>query len=181
MESKPVISVGAFWLAFEKFALLFSFATNIILLVVVLVLAGLLIPIKDYIARPIMDDVMGEIDRLGTTHIRTTIVVEDEIRVKFDLPLKQEVDVTTTADVPLETFALFTLPGGGGYIRGTVNLNLPANTVLPIIMDMTVPVDQMVPIKITVPVDIDLGDTDLKVSVDNFRALLEPIDTLLGE
>jgi len=44
-----------------------------------------------------------------------------------------------------------------------------------------VPVDQMVPVKLTVPVDINLGETDLKTSVDNFKALLEPIDNLLGE
>jgi len=39
----------------------------------------------------------------------------------------------------------------------------------------------MVPVKMIVPVDIDLGDTDLKTSVDNFKALLEPIDTMLGK
>jgi len=181
MESKPVISGEAFWSAFEKFALLFSFTMNVILLIVVLVLVGLLIPIKDYIARPTMDKVMAEIERLGNTHIKTTIVVEDEIQVKFDLPLNQEVNVTTTEAVPLETGAFFTLPGGGGYIRGTVSLNLPANTTLPVILDTTVPVDQMVPVKMIVPVDIDLGDTDLKTSVDNFKALLEPIDIMLGK
>lgn len=181
MESKPVVSGEAFWMAFEKFALLFSFIVNVILLVVVLVLLGLVIPIRDFIARPIMNDVMAEIDRLGETHIETEITVEDEIQVKFDLPLKQEVTVTTTEPVPLVTQAFFTLPGGGGYIRGTVSLSLPAGTNLPVTLDATVPVDQMVPVKMIVPVDIDLGDTDLKESVDNFKALLEPVDKMLGK
>jgi hypothetical protein len=181
MESRPVVSGEAFWMAFEKFALLFSFIVNVILLVVVLVLLGLVIPIRDFIARPIMNDVMAEIDRLGETHIETEITVEDEIQVKFDLPLSQEVTVTTTEPVPLTTNAFFTLPGGGGYIRGTVSLNLPAGTSLPVTLDTTVPVDQMVPVKMVVPVDINLGDTDLKKSVDNFKALLEPVDKMLGK
>ena len=181
MESKSENRGESFWLAFEKFALIFSFTMNIILLVVVLVLLGLLIPIKNQIARPMMDDVMSEIDRLGETHIKTTITVQDEIQVKFDLPLKQEVNVTTTEAVPLTTEAYFPLPGGGGYSRGTVSIDIPSGTTLPVLLDTTVPVDQMVPITMDVPVDIDLGDTDLKTSVDNFRILLEPIDSLLGE
>jgi len=181
MGAKPVIRGSSFWLAFERFALVFSFSMNVILLVVVLVLAGLLLPIKDYIARPIMDQVMAEIDQLGETHIKTTILVEDEIQVKFDLPLNQAVNVTTMAPVPIETAAFFTLPGGGGYIRGTVSIELPANTVLPVRLNTTVPVDQMVPVRMEVPVDINLGETDLKTSVDNFKALLEPIDNLLGK
>lgn len=170
-----------YWMAFERFALLFSFIMNVILLIVVLVLVGLLLPIKNQVARPIMDKVMAEIDRLGSTHIQTTVVVEDEIRVKFDLPLQQKVTVTTTEPVPLTTEAHFILPGGGGYIKGTVSIDIPTDTDLPVLLDTTVPVDQMVPVKLEVPVDINLGDTDLKASVDNFRALLEPIDNLLGK
>ena len=59
MESKSVVQGSSFWLAFEKFALIFSFFMNGILLVVVLVLLGLLLPIRDYIARPTMDKVMA--------------------------------------------------------------------------------------------------------------------------
>jgi hypothetical protein len=181
MASRPVVKGETFWLAFEKFALLFSFVVNVVLLIVVLVLVGLMIPIRDYIARPMLNNVMAEIDRLGQTHIKTEITVEDQIQVKFDLPLSQEVTVTTTEPVPLRTHAYFTLPGGGGYIQGTVSLNLPANTKLPVTLDTTVPVDQMVPVKMTVPVDINLGETDLKRSVDNFRALLEPVNALMGK
>lgn len=181
MRARTVNRSEAFWLAFERLALLFSFTVNVILIIVVLVMAGLLLPIKNQIARPLMDQVMGEIDRLGNTHIETTVTVEDEIQVKFDLPLNQEVNVTTTAPVPLTTAAYFVLPGGGGYIRGTVSIDLPADTTLPVLLNTTVPVDQMVPVKLEVPVDINLGNTDLKTSVDNFRALLEPIDDLLGE
>jgi len=181
MESRPVIRGETFWLAFEKFALLFSFVVNVILLIVVLVLLGMVIPIRDYIARPMMNNVMTEIDRLGETHIETEITVEDQIQVKFDLPLKQKVNVTTTEPVLIENNASFVLPGGGGYIRGRVSLYLPADTTLPVMLDTTVPVDQMVPITMTVPVDINLGDTDLKKSVDNFKALLEPVDSLLGK
>jgi hypothetical protein len=181
MEAKSEKRREAFWLAFERFALLFSFCMNAILLIVVLVLAGLLLPIRNQVARPMMSRVMGEIDRLGNTHIQTTVTVKDEIQVKFNLPLEQDVDVTTTEAVPLTTQARFVLPGGGGYIVGTVSIDLPANTTLPVRLSTTVPVDQMVPVELSVPVDINLGDTDLKTSVDNFRDILEPIDAMLGE
>ncbi len=180
--SGRLIEGEAFWLAFERFALIFSFVMNVILLVVVLVLLGLLLPIRDLVARPTLDKVMAEIDRLGTMHIVDEIPVEGQkIRVKFDLPLKQEVNVTTTAPVPLNTQAQFVLPCGGGYIWGTVKLDLPVNTTLPVMLDTKVEVDQMVPITMTVPVDIDLGQTDLKLISDNFKALLAPVNTLLGE
>jgi hypothetical protein len=180
--SNRLIKSDAFWLAFERFALILSFIMNVGLIVLVLVLLGLLLPIRDLIARPTMDKLMAEINRLGTMHIKDEIPVENQmIRVKFDLPLSQEVNVTTTAPVPLTTQASFTLPGGGGYILGTVNIELPTNTVLPVMLDTTVPVDQMVPISMIVPVDIDLGKTDLKTVADNLKALLEPIDDLLGE
>lgn len=181
MESKPVVQSSSFWLAFERFALIFSFSMNVILLIVVLVLLGLLLPIRDHLARPTMDKVMAEIDRLGDTHIKTTVVVEDEIQVKFDLPLEQEVDVTTTGPVEIKNAADFYLPGGGGYIHGTVKMDLPAETTLPVRLKATVPVDQMVPVRMEVPVDINLGDTDLKETVDNFKALLEPVNALLGK
>jgi hypothetical protein len=171
----------SFWLAFEKFALIFSFVMNVVLLVVVLVLVGLVVPIKNDIARPMMDEVMAEIDRLGNTHIETTVTVEDEIPVVFDLPLNQEVNVTTTAPVPLTTHAYFVLPGGGGYIQGQVSIKIPQGTTLPVMLNTTVPVNQQVPVTLAVPVDINLGDTDLKTSVDHFKALLEPFDSLLGE
>lgn len=181
MASRNVSQGEAFWLAFERLALVFSFTMSVVLLVVVLVLLGFLLPIRDQIARPTMDKVMAEIDRLGSTHIKTTIPVKDSIRVKFDLPLSQKVDVTTTEAIPLTTDAYFVLPGGGGYIQGTVSIELPANTTLPVQLNTTVPVDQEVPVEMDVDVDIDLAETDLKTSVDNFKALLKPVHQFLGE
>jgi hypothetical protein len=181
MEKKSGEQSEAFWVVFERFALLFSFTMNIILLIVVLVLVGLIVPVKNQIAQPVMDKMMAEIDRLGNAHIKTTIVVEDEIQVKFDLPLDKEIDVKTTDIVPMTSEAYFTLPNGGGYIRGTVNIDLPADTTLPVRLNTTVPVDQIVPVRLEVPVDIALADTDLKVSVDNFKALLAPLNSLVSD
>jgi len=54
MGAKPVIRGSSFWLAFERFALVFSFSMNVILLVVVLVLAGLLLPLGVYLVERVL-------------------------------------------------------------------------------------------------------------------------------
>ena len=72
--------------------------------------------------------------------ILRTIDVDDG-SVIFDLPLNQTTDVVLTEDVPLFANATFTLPGGGGRINGRVDIVLPRDLVLPVRLDMTVPVN----------------------------------------
>jgi hypothetical protein len=75
--------------------------------------------------------------------------------------------------------AFFVIEGGGGTIRGNVNIRLPAETRLPIRMSMVVPVEQTIPVNLNVPVDIALADTQLSEPFTNLRNLLEPYVRIL--
>jgi hypothetical protein len=106
--------------------------------------------------------------------IITDITVQDQIPVQFDLPLDQDTNVVLTANVPIQASATFTLPGGGGMINGRVDIVLPEGLILPVHLNMIVPVDTQIPINLPVHVEIPLQDTQLHEPFVNLRNLLEP-------
>ncbi len=63
----------------------------------------------------------------GRSSITDTIKINQQVPVRFDLPLKQDTVVTTQSPVPISTQATFSL-GQFGSINGTVSLQLPAGT-----------------------------------------------------
>jgi hypothetical protein len=73
-----------------------------------------------------------------------------------------------------------TLPGGGGVINGTVSLNLPAGTELPVALNIVVPVDQTIPVELDVDVDIPLNETELGQPFGDLQAIFAPLDELLS-
>ncbi len=167
------------WNAFKTVATLLSFALNLILVIVVLLLLMQIFQIKNGILEPLIDGLHQNFVGLDQAVIERTINVDDQIPVQFDLPLNQSTNVVLTADVPIAANASFTLPGGGGLINGRVDLVLPAGLVLPVKLEMTVPVDTTIPIHLPVDVEIPLNETQLHVPFDNLRGLLEVYVCLL--
>ena len=116
---------------------------------------------------------------MDVAHIKTNIVVEDEIPVQFDLELNQATNVTLSEDVTIY----------GAYVvinTATININapatvtLPAGTNLPIVLNLVVPVDKMVPIKLNVPVDIALDQTDLHEPFVGLQDVVQPLYCLVA-
>jgi hypothetical protein len=105
---------------------------------------------------------------MDEAHIRTTIPVSTEVPAKFDLPLTG-LQVPAKFDLPLNTITtvrltedtlvsratLYNLNAGSLTIsRATLDINLPAGTLLPVELNLTVPVDQMIALdSVVVPVD----------------------------
>lgn len=174
------------WLAFEKFAIFFSFAVTFTVVLAVLVggvaawraLPGLK-ALRDGVACPLIADVNSLVDDLNNAVITRTIHIEQTIPVNFALELNQSLKVELTDNVPLNRPATFTLPGGGGRINGSVNLVLPQGQDLPVHMQMTVPVDQYLPVTMDVPVSIPLRETDLGPIIAQLKSLLSPYMDLL--
>ena len=75
--------------------------------------------------------------------------------------------------------ATFNIDGGAGTINGSVNIILPAGSILPVYLDLDVPVDQRIPISLNVPVNIALEDTQLSEPFVNLRLLVEPYVKML--
>ncbi|MCP4139777.1 MAG: hypothetical protein GY755_05715 [Chloroflexi bacterium] len=116
---------------------------------------------------------------MDVAHIKTNIVVEDEIPVQFDLELNQATNVTLSEDVTIS----------GAYVvinTSTININapatvtLPAGTNLPIVLNLVVPVDKQVPVKLNVPVDIALEETDLHKPFVGLQEVVQPLYCLVS-
>ena len=172
------------WNSFKTVALLISFITNMIFLIVLLILLMQIFQIKNGIVEPLVDGLHRNFVGLDEAVIARTIQVKDEIPVVFDLPLNQATDVVLTEDVPIAASATFTLPGGGGVINGRVDIVLPKGLVLPVQLDMQVPVNTTIPVSLPVDVEIPLKETQLHVPFRGLRDLLEPyvrvLDNLPG-
>lgn len=176
------------WRAFEKFAILFSFAVAFVLVLVLLVAAfvvwqkwPLVQALRTDVACPLIADVNSLVDDLGNAVITSTVPISQTIPVVFDLPLDKTTTVKLTKDVQLNRPTRFTLPAGGGQINGRVTLKLPKGQDLPVHMDMSVPVSQTLPVMMNVDVAIPLKDTELGPVIDKLKVLLAPYMGLLDD
>jgi hypothetical protein len=177
----------ALWLAFEKFAIFFSFVTTFILVMILLVAAfavwqGLpaLQALRDDMACPLIADVNSLVTDLDNAVITRTIHISQTIPVQFALDLDKNLDVQLTKGVTVNRPTSFIFPAGGGQINGTVYLVLPKGQTLPIHMQMTVPVDKDLPVEMDVPVRIPLKETELGPVTAKLKDLLTPYMDLLG-
>lgn len=168
------------WNAFRNIAIMFSCLFNFVFMLILLFVVLLIFDIKVGILEPLIDGLHASFVGLDEAVIETQIPVEDTIPIEFDLPLQQEVDVILTEDVRLPSVpAVFSIEGGAGTIRGTVDIRLPANTTLPIRLDMMVPVKQDIDISLLVDVNIPLEDTQLSAPFNELQDLLNPYVRIL--
>ncbi len=167
------------WDAFKTFAILFSFALNLTLVIILLAVAGLIIPIVNDIVEPIVSGLNDSFVEMSEATIEQEITIDTTMPISFTLPLEQSTVVILTEDVPLTVPAHFLLPGGGGEINGVVTIIMPAGLPLPVAMSMEVPVNQTIPVSMKVPVEIPLAETELGGPFFKLRALFGPLNDML--
>jgi hypothetical protein len=156
------------WLAFEKFAIFFSFVVAFVLVVTLLLVAfaawqaaPLLQGLKDGLVCDTVSGLNTLLIDFENTVITRTIHVSHTIPMQFELPLDMGVTARLTDDVPISRPATYVLPAGGGRINGTFSLNLPEGQKLPIHMRTSVPVEHQLHLEMDVPVSIPLRETEL--------------------
>jgi hypothetical protein len=174
--------------AFWKFATVFSFVVNLVLVIVLLLVAGLVFGIKGAIAKPLIGGLHSSFVQMDQAHIKTTILVSDTLQVKdtipvvFTLPLQQNTTVVLVQDTPVKNAII--------YLNNQpvpLDLVLKQGTQLGISLNLTVPVSQTipvvlnVPVKLTVPVDIPLDQTELHPPFTRLAGLVGPYDDLLNQ
>ena len=176
-----MVRIRAFWRGFKDIAIIISFITNFVLIVVLLFVVLLLFQIKSFVQDSLINGLYTSFVGLDQAHIVTTINVNDPaIPVKLNIPLQQNTTVTLTKDVQISgARTAFTL-SDGTTLHGAVTITLPANTQLPVALDLSVPVDSSIPINLKVPVDIALDQTQLHDPFANLREVLRPYVRLLG-
>jgi len=167
------------WRAAMGLTLLTSMVINLILIVVVVILVNQVGAIKMTLA-----SVLGQLDSafegLGAASIHDTIKINQQVPVRFDLPLNQNTTVTTQAAVPINTQATFSL-GQFGSINGVVSLQLPAGTQLPVHLELMVPVSNTIPVVFDQPINIPLAERGLGPVVAKLRSALGPLIKLVGQ
>lgn len=167
------------WNALKNISAVISMFVNLILIVVVLVLITQLGAIKATLV-----SVLGQLDSafegLGKSSIVDTIKIDQQLPVKFDLPINQNITVITQSPVPLNVPTTFSL-GPFGTINGTVSLEIPAGTSLPVQLQLTVPVNAQIPVKFDQGISINLYEKGLSAVVDKLRASLAPLIKLIKQ
>jgi hypothetical protein len=170
------------WLAFEKFAIFFSFIVTFSLLMVLLLVTygawqnrSAVNAIQNGIACDTITGLSILLEDFEEAVITQTIYISESIPVRFDLPLDKNLDVRLNKDVQLSRPTSFILPGGGGQINGTVYLVLPQGQILPVHMSTSVEVSHSLPVEMEVPVAIPLKETELGDVIAQLKVLLEPL------
>jgi len=167
------------WEALKSISLLVSMIINLILIVVVVILINQVGAIKMTLA-----SILGQLDAafqgLGAASIVDTIKINQQVPVRFDLPLSQDTTVVTQAPVPIDAYATFSL-GQFGSIKGTVSLALPTGTSLPVRLELNVPVSNSIPVVFDLPISIPLETKGLGPVVAQLRSALGPIIGLVQQ
>lgn len=184
MDKIP-IQWNKLWDAFKNIAIVFSFLFNLLALCAVILLSDLVFyrgpQFKVQVIKPKAVNTLSNLHRLENATITLNVPVSETIPVKFVLPVHARTRVTTTGSVPLNTSANFTLPGGGGSIRGSVSLALPPGLQLPVELYIEVPVSQTIPIQMEIPVSVSVKDTELGAVIRDLIKELEPFLRLLSK
>ena len=174
--------------AFWRFATLFSFVVNFILVIVLLIVVGMVFDLKSAIGKPLIGGLHTSFVEMDQAHIRTTILVSDTILVQdtmpvvFNLPLQQNTTVTLIQDTPVQNAIIYLnnqpVPLDLVLKQGTelgisLNLNVPVSQTIPVVLK--------VPVVLRVPVDIPLDETELHKPFTQLGDLVGPYDNLLDQ
>jgi hypothetical protein len=156
-----------------------SFALNIILLAIVITLLGQLHVIRTITQEEIVAGLYGNFVLMDQATIKTTVVVEDNIAVQFNLPLQEDTVVVLTEDTAIEDATVSMNTGGLNIVTAPTDIVLPKGTRLPVRLDLQVPVNTEIPISLTVPVSIPLNETELHKPLVGLQEVVEPLYQLL--
>jgi hypothetical protein len=116
-------------------------------------------------------------EQMEQAHIETKVKVPP-IQVKFDLSISQATQVVLSEDTSISGARVTLQTGGLNIVNAPTSIVLPAGTVLPINLQLLVPVNAEVPVD-DVQVDIPLAETDLQVPFAGLREAIEPLYCLL--
>src|SRR4051812_12867723 len=97
-----LLRIRAFWNSFKDIAILISFITNFILIIVLLFVGLLIFQIKGLVQDQLINGLYSSFVGLDGAHIVTTISVsEPKLPVKLSIPLQQNTNVTLTDNVQI--------------------------------------------------------------------------------
>ena len=184
---QKVVYQGKFKPAFWTVTAIFSLLVNILFIAILIFFGRYFFELKALVADGLVTELSNNLAMMDKAHIVTTVPVEttvqlqDNLPVVFDLPINQSTQLSLTEDTQIS--------GAYIYLNNTpvlTNLTLPAGTPIQANFDMTIPVSQTIPVDVTVPVsllvplDVAIDQTDLHQSIVGLQGAIEPYKVLLG-
>jgi hypothetical protein len=173
--------------AFWTVTAIFSLLVNIIFIAILIIFGNFFFELKKTVADGLVTGISNNLELMDQAHIVTTVLVEttvqlqDNLPVVFNLPINQSTQLSITEDIRV--------PGATIYLNNTpvlTDLTLPAGTPIQVNFDMTIPVSESIPVDITVPVslmvplDVAVDQTDLHQSIVGLQSVIEPYKVVLG-
>jgi hypothetical protein len=111
--------------------------------------------------------------RMERASIVTSIAVQDSIPLDLNVPIQKTTNIKLASDT--------TIPNARVRINTpTLNIDAPAQVILPsgtvleVALDFTIPVQGAVPISLNVPVNIPLSQTELQPPFSNLQKVVKP-------
>jgi hypothetical protein len=158
---------------FYRIATIFSLLVSLVLVAVVIALP--------FVLRPILSDVLGELNNLENAVITTTVVVDQPMPVQGTaIQVLEPLTVTTVAESNINAAYVTMYLGNGSQVAGTTYIVVPAGTELPIDFRNRIIMSTTIPVKLSIPVSIPLKDTQVGAFAANLKEMLRPITDLLG-
>ena len=152
-----------------------SLVVNAILAGVLLLMAFQIRNLKATV-NTVLGGLYGSFVEMDKASINTTIQVDTQIPLNFTLPVQQDTDVTLTRSVAI--------PGAYIILNGSnvlVNVTLPRGTILPIALNMGIPVQATVPVSLQVPVNIPMSQTQLHGPFTSLQNTIRPLYCVLNK
>jgi hypothetical protein len=155
-----------------------SLTVNVVLLIVVLMLWQNRAPVgalaNDQVGQ-LLGGLYDNFVLMDEANIQTSIHVEKEIPVKFDLLVSAPADVTLREAVVIDGALVTVATGGLNITNARARIVLPAGQLLPVnINNLVVPVNTSVLAVLDVPVDIPLNQTELHQPFVGLQNVVKP-------
>jgi len=150
-----------------------SLIVNAILIAVIILMSREIFSLKRMLVRDLLGGLAYNFSLMDQAHIKADVPVNLEVPLNLEIPINLATDVTITRDTlindaPVKIFA------GIITINGPADIVIPAGTVLPIQLNVTVPYQETLKISKTVTVDIPLADTNLHAPFVNLQEVVSP-------
>jgi hypothetical protein len=172
--------------AYWDVATTFSLIINVILVCILISLYYQIRTLKislnalENIGNNALGGLYGNFVKMDQASINTTIAVDAQIPLNFNLPVSQNTSVVLTNNVNIPN-AHVVINTGGLNINSLASVTLPAGTALPIALNMTIPVQSIIPISLQIPVSIPLNQTDLHAPFTGLQTTIRPLYCMLNK
>ena len=152
----------------------FSLIVNAILVGLLFVMAGQIRNLKTTV-NSLLGGLYSNFVKMDQASINTTITVDTQIPLNFNLPISQNTDVILTSAVFIPGARVTINSGALTIDNAPANVTLPLGTSLPIALNLNIPVQVTLPISLQVPVNIPLSQTELHEPFTGLQTTLRPL------